>query len=106
MKSQAILSLRAMSGSMAMQQEDCVLMSITHVITKDHMDVPGLACCLGAHSCLSAGQSYPCLSLLRHSGKQAPCLDSTVELALLAGTHVSLPQRYECGRTNPTTHLW
>ena len=39
-------SLRAMSGSVIRQQQGPVSMSVAHIMTKGHVDVPGLVCCL------------------------------------------------------------
>lgn len=41
-KTQSMLSLRNMSGSMAMEQRGSMPMSIVHIITKCHVAVPGL----------------------------------------------------------------
>lgn len=37
-ESQPVLLLKAMSGSVAMQQQGAVSMSVAHITTKDHMD--------------------------------------------------------------------
>lgn len=47
MKSWLMLPLRATSGSVVTQQQGLVSMSVGHVTTKDHVDVPGLGYCLG-----------------------------------------------------------
>ena len=76
-KSQPILPLRVLSGSIDMQQQQSVLMSITHITTKDHTDVPALACCLRTYMC----KCYAELSMSLTSedaGEQALCLGSTV----------------------------
>ena len=44
--SQPMLLLRAMSGSMALQKQGTMLMFVTHVATKGHVEVLGLGCCL------------------------------------------------------------
>lgn len=38
-----VLPLKAMSGSMVMQQQGSVSISVDHITTKGHEDVPGLA---------------------------------------------------------------
>lgn len=45
-KAQPEPSLRAMSGSVIEQQQGPVSMSVSHITTKDHVDVSGLVCCL------------------------------------------------------------
>ena len=42
MKSQPVLPVRAMSGLVAMQQQGSVLMSMSPINNKDHVDIPGL----------------------------------------------------------------
>lgn len=49
-----MLSLRAMSGSVTMQEQwsvGSVLMSVVHIISKDQRDVPSLGNHLGACGC-------------------------------------------------------
>lgn len=41
MKSQSVLPLSVFSGSMAMQQQGSVVMSVTHITSEEHADVPG-----------------------------------------------------------------
>lgn len=43
----SMLTLRAMLGSVAMEQEGLVLMSVAHIITRDHGDIPHLDSLLG-----------------------------------------------------------
>jgi hypothetical protein len=46
-----VLAPRAMSGSVALQQQLCVaMMSMAHIITKDHAGIPDVGCCLGPES--------------------------------------------------------
>lgn len=81
-KFQLALLLRAMSGSIAMQWQGLVLISLTHVTIRDHGDVPGLSC-----------------QGLSRTGPD-PCLDSTTELVLVVVAGASLPLRArarECG---------
>ena len=44
-----VLPLGTRSVSVALQQQKSVLMSMAHVTTKDHADIPGLGCHL-SHS--------------------------------------------------------
>lgn len=46
MRFQPVLPLRVMSGSMAMQHQGSVSMSLTYSTTKGHPDISGLGCCL------------------------------------------------------------
>lgn len=81
-KFQLALLLRAMSGSIAMQWQGLVLISLTHVTIRDHGDVPGLSC-----------------QGLSRTGPD-PRLDSTTELVLVVVAGASLPLRArarECG---------
>lgn len=84
-KSQPILTLRAMSGSMTKQQQGSVSMSMTHVTIKVHVDVPGLDCSLRPCRYPRAAQNWPCPSPTESLGRvgPAPCLGSTAELALV-----------------------
>jgi hypothetical protein len=79
-KSQPVLLLRAMSGSVAMQQHQSVSMSVAHITTKGHVDFPGL----GDHRDIKSWTdlAYPSLSaavwraaltysLLHHLGELA-----------------------------------
>ena len=59
MKPQPEPSLRAMSGSVIRQQQGPVSMSVAHIMTKGHVDVPGLVCCLDhvdVHDCAEMAQ--------------------------------------------------
>ena len=49
MKSQPVLPVRAMSGVVAMQQQGSVLMSMSPINNKDHVDIPGLDYLLGPY---------------------------------------------------------
>ena len=85
MKSQPVLLLRVMSGSIVMQQNGSVLMSVVHITTKDRVDISDLGCCLEPHRCTRVVHSWshfsPSASLWR--ADPAPCLNSTFgELAL------------------------
>lgn len=75
---------RAMSGSVAMQQQGSVLMSVAHITTKIHEVIPGLGCCLALRSQPMAVQSWPCASLATAllSVGPTPPLGSTRDLAL------------------------
>lgn len=70
---------------MTMQWQGLVLMSLTHITTRDHGDVLGL-CCQG----------------LSRSGP-APRLDSTAELLLVVVTGVSWPCGQEHGSVGAAT---
>lgn len=56
-KSEAVLSLRAMSGSVAMQYRSQVLKFVTHSTTIDHRDITDLCNYLGPYRCPKAVQS-------------------------------------------------
>lgn len=62
-KSETVLSLRAMSGSVAMQHKGQVLKSVAHITTIDHRDITDLRSYLGPYRCPKVVQSYPCSSL-------------------------------------------
>lgn len=47
MKFQSMLTLKAMLGSVAMEQEGLGLMSVAHITMRDHGDVPHLDSLLG-----------------------------------------------------------
>lgn len=49
--------VRAMSGSLALKQQGFVSMSKTHVITRGHVDIPGMGCLLESSQCLRAAQN-------------------------------------------------
>lgn len=49
MKSQPVLPLRDMSGSIAVEQQGSLSMSMVYVTPKDHSDIPGLVCHLRLH---------------------------------------------------------
>jgi hypothetical protein len=106
-KSWQVLTLRAMAGSVAMQHP--VLLSIAHVTTKGHADVPGLGCYLEPCWCLRAEQSWPHLSpapALRGS-VSVPHLGSSVELSQLAKARVSQPWGHESRKASPVPcWLW
>ena len=72
-KFQLALLLRAMSGSIAMQWQGLVLISLTHVTIRDHGDVPGISC-----------------QGLSRTGPD-PHLDNTTELVLVVVAGTSLP---------------
>ena len=57
-EAQSTLLLRTVSGSVALHKQGSVLMSMVHVTTKGHVEVPGLGCCLRPCRCLRAEQSY------------------------------------------------
>lgn len=42
MKSQSGMLLKVMTGSMALQYQESVLISVAHISTKGHVTVPGL----------------------------------------------------------------
>jgi hypothetical protein len=69
-----------------MEQQGSASMSVVHITTKDHLDVPDLGSCLGPCRYPRAVQNSSCTSLV-----VAPLLGSTVELALVLGAWVSLP---------------
>jgi hypothetical protein len=48
-KSQLMLPLKVMSGSVATRQQEFVVISMAHITTKGHVDFPGLGCCLGLY---------------------------------------------------------
>lgn len=83
-KSQSMLLLRAMSGSVTMYPQGSVSVSVAHITTKDHAEVPGLGCAELVPpftGCVTL-ESWPPLELA--AAVPAPLLGSTVELALVA----------------------
>lgn len=58
-KTQPLLPLTAMSGSMAMQWLGSVSMSLTHISTREYRDVPGLGSRLGSQRCPKMGRTGP-----------------------------------------------
>lgn len=52
-----MLLLRFMSGSMALQRQEFVSMSMDHATTKGYVDSPGLGCLLEPSQCQRAVQS-------------------------------------------------
>lgn len=79
------MSVRSISGFMAMQYQGSVSISMACITIRDHADIPGLGChCLGPWRYPRAVQSWPCHSLavalwkagptshqLQHSGEWA-----------------------------------
>lgn len=79
--SRPMLPLRAMCGFVALQQQ-----SMTHITTKNHMDVLGLDCLLEPPQCLMDVQSWTCPSLavaLRRTN-HIPSLNSKVDWVLVS----------------------
>lgn len=76
MKPQTTLPLKAKSGSMAIQQQRSMIMSLAHVTTKDHGDIPRLGRPLGLCRHENAMPSWICLSLAMDSGEMFPPLTS------------------------------
>lgn len=64
MRPQPELPLRAMSGSGATQKQKLVLMSVVHITTREHRDIPGWGSCCGPGGRPGGPmQSWPCFSL-------------------------------------------
>lgn len=63
-KSQNTLPVRAMSATVAVQQQGFVLMSIAYITTEDHAHVPGLGGNLRSCWCLRVVQTWPFPPLL------------------------------------------
>ena len=84
-KSQLVLPLSAMFGSLVMPQQVLVLMSVAHIIARDHEDTPSLVSCLRPHSCPSAVQNwcYPTMpEVLWRTGPTSHRLQHSEEWAL------------------------
>lgn len=102
MKSQSILPMRAMSGSLVMPLQGSVSISIAHITNTVHAGIPGLGSHLGPQISPSISQ------WLRYSGEMSLPLTncstqgSTVELALVGGG-VSWSRGYEGMRADPAT---
>lgn len=58
--------LRAMSELVAIQHQRSVLMSMTHLSTREHSDFSGQSSLWGPHRCLWTVQNWPCPSLVQH----------------------------------------
>lgn len=104
-----MMLLRAMSGSVAMQQQGFVSMSMAHDTTKDHVDVwtatwDHMSGLLPGTTLVSRGYAELAQALtgwLQHAGEMASHLTSystmhtwaehTVELALVVWVQVSQP---------------
>lgn len=67
MKSQPELPLKAMSGSVAMQHQRSVSMSMAHITVREYEDIPGWSNHQGPCECPEAGQNW-----LWCSGELAP----------------------------------
>lgn len=65
MKFWPVLLPKAMSGSLTLQQQRSVLMSVAHATTKDHVEVPSLRCYLDPCRCPKAVQNHPALTSCR-----------------------------------------
>lgn len=57
------MPLRAMSGSVAMQQQGAVLMFGAHITTREHGDIPGQGSGWELHECPQDVQNWSCPSL-------------------------------------------
>jgi hypothetical protein len=64
----------AMSGSMAMQWQGLVSMSVAHITTKEHRDVPGLDSRLGSQRCPKMCRTGPTSHWAVAFGRAALCL--------------------------------
>lgn len=85
-QSQLELPLRAMSASMATQQQGSMLMSTVHITTENvRMSLVTSA----------ATKSWPHLSPA--AVDPMPCPGSTAELTLVVGAQASQPREQECG---------
>lgn len=73
-KHQPALPRRAMSGSMAMQWQGLVSMSMVHITTREHRDVPGLGSKLGSQSCPKMCRTGPTSHWAVAFGRAALCL--------------------------------
>lgn len=113
-KSQPVLPLLAMSGSMDIQEQGSMSMFIAHIATKDYAGIPGPGSLLGPRISPRAVQSWPGPSLawlseelvtslsvaLRNAGP-APHLGSTVEQTLVAEALVKLARKARTWRIWP-----
>lgn len=58
-----VLTLSIMSGSVAMQQQGYVLMSVVHITIKGHVDILDLGYCLRPCLCPRAVQNWATLTV-------------------------------------------
>lgn len=101
-----------MSGSVVMQSQWLVLISIAPITTRDHGDIPGMCSHLGPLGCPDYEQNWhlPSLATEFHLSPEASfgptlSLDSTVELAVVVGLWRSQPWGQERGRASPVILL-
>jgi hypothetical protein len=67
-KSCSMSPQRVMFGSLGMQQQGNVVMSMTHITTRDHGGIHDLGSHLEPHGCPRAVQNWPCPSQLWKAG--------------------------------------
>lgn len=79
-KSQPMLPLSVLSGSIALKQQGSVVMSITHIISKEHANIPVLGSCLGPCRSPNSVQSWPSSSLVAAFQRAGP-IDHCLHLA-------------------------
>jgi hypothetical protein len=108
-----------MSGSMAMQRQGSVPMSMNHIATRYHGDVPGVQSHLELHKCQRLAELalllIGCCSreltpyLLRGSTQESghePHLGNMLELALVAKVWMSQPCGWRASFNTTTSLLW
>lgn len=103
MKSQPVLLPKAMSVSVAMQQQASVLISMARITTKDHVNFPGLGDHRDIQELYRSGLPLILCSILESWSDLLPA--SALGRAGPSRSGVEPLQQHEHGRAGPTIHL-
>ena len=87
-KPQPMLLLRAMCGSVAVQQQGSMSVSMTHITTRDHGDIPGTIWMSRGYAELG----LPFTGCSTQKSRSCTWLSSTMELALKSWVWMSHPR--------------